>query len=529
MRNPLSTSLSARLLAVLFVSLGAISVSNTSWLLWSVQRAGGQDIPQLLDARLALAATALSAAGTAAAAAQTRAQLGRHRIGDSGYLTLLDSGGGGPVRVALHPAWQGRTLDEVGDEALRGSLRQALHSAGGELHYRSADGRAVIARYRRLDDSSQVLIAAGHTDELNAGTTRLIWQVLCGLTVSGLLLVAMMAWMFRREVSRPLGEAVRAIDAVACGDLTRALHSPRRDEIGRLLGAVEHMRGGLGELVGALTRDAQTLRQRAHQLSDAAAQSREGARRQAEASTSIAASVQQMHTGLEEIRHNVGAANAFSGQAGASAQHGAGVIHEASAEMRAIAGHVTQSSSVVEALAAHSDSVADIVKVIDALADQTNLLSLNAAIEAARAGEHGRGFAVVADAVRKLSVCTREATGRIGKVVARIQQGTAASVGTMREAATKVEAGVRLAGDAQQAITMITTDAGQVVRRIADISASLGEQGRASTEISRAVETVADMVEHNSAAAARVAESAVGIEKLAEDVLGAVKRFRITA
>ncbi len=417
MRNRFSASLSARLLAVLCVLLGAVSVTNTAWLLWSVAHTAGTDVPSLLNGRLT---------------------------------------------VSVNP-----------------------------LH--------------------------------------LILQVLGGLTVAGLVLMALMAWVLRRQVSVPLSEAVDAIGAVARGDLTRPLHCARRDEIGQLLEAVEHMRGGLNAMMGALRRDARNLLQRAHALAEAAQNSRIGAERQTEASSSIAASVEQLHAGLEQIRANAGEANAFSAQAGDTAERGGAVIHQASAEMRAIAAQVTQSSQVVEALAARSASVSEIVKVIESLADQTNLLSLNAAIEAARAGEHGRGFAVVADEVRKLAVRTREATDRIGAVVGEIQRGTEASVGTMREAAARVDQGVQLAADAQEAITLITGGAGQVVARIDDISASLTEQGQASTEISRAVETVVHMVERNSAVAGEVAASAADIEQLADGVLGAVDRFRVSA
>jgi len=195
--------------------------------------------------------------------------------------------------------------------------------------------------------------------------------------------------------------------------------------------------------------------------------------------------------------------------------------------MQRISATVHQASGTIRAMGDSSQRISSIVGVIKDVADQTNLLALNAAIEAARAGEAGRGFAVVADEVRKLAERTAKATTEISDMVSTVQGNAEQAVSTMDETVARVAEGVSLARKTSESMLSINHGAQQVMDTVTDISNALREQGVASNEIAVNVENIARRSEENSSAVRAVAETALHLEKLAADTRQAVSRFRI--
>jgi methyl-accepting chemotaxis protein len=234
-----------------------------------------------------------------------------------------------------------------------------------------------------------------------------------------------------------------------------------------------------------------------------------------------------MTVSINLVNDSAKTAHALADDARQMSINGAKHVQETVGEMNTIAGSVESSTQVVRRLGEQSQKISGIVGVIREIADQTNLLALNAAIEAARAGEHGRGFAVVADEVRKLAEKTATSTQEIAAMIGEIQQGTRTAVKQMEEGSAQVATGVTVAGATGTAMTSIEAGAGKVLTAVDEISSALQEQAVAANQISQGVEKIAQMTEENSAAVNAVSQSAGELQKLAASLKANVGRFRL--
>jgi methyl-accepting chemotaxis protein len=241
----------------------------------------------------------------------------------------------------------------------------------------------------------------------------------------------------------------------------------------------------------------------------------------------MAAAVEEMTVSIDQVSEHAREAQSISQSSSELSTRGSDVILKVVEDMRGIAETVHESSAIIEGLGKQSDQIYSIVQAIKEIADQTNLLALNAAIEAARAGEQGRGFAVVADEVRKLAERTTRSTEEIAAMIQKIQGGTKQAVASMEVGVERVNQGVSLAGQAGDAIRQIQSGAQRVGVAVTDISAALKEQSIASSEIARHVEQVAQMSDENHTATQDNAQSALHLEELAMSLQGAVERFKV--
>jgi methyl-accepting chemotaxis protein-2 (aspartate sensor receptor) len=462
-----------------------------------------------------------------------KAQLASLRIGETGYFIVIDAAPGDRQGTfIIHPALEGK--NGRGSKDADGNLLTdtILEKKNGTIHYRwlnpgESGAREKVAAFRHVASWNWIIVGGSYMEELTRSGKQMIYALLAGLVLQALAMIGLIAWLFARQIGHPLETARAVIAGIADGDLSHRVTTEREDEIGAMLHSVETMRTSLSAMIGATRLAAKELGDRAAALSQAARHSGASAQEQSASASSIATAIEQLHASLTVVDRNAAEVKQFADQANEQSRLGGRVISQATAEMRQIAERVGQSSAVVQALATEAGNIGEIVRVIQSLAEQTNLLALNAAIEAARAGEAGRGFAVVADEVRKLAEGTRQATEGISGVVGNIQAHSTEAAQSMEAASAQVVQGVQLADEAQSSIETISRGADDLTSQLNAITSSLREQNVAGTEIARNVETVARKSEETAQDAHQVADEVARMEALARELGATVERFRL--
>ncbi|NLR76348.1 methyl-accepting chemotaxis protein [Leeia sp. IMCC25680] len=382
--------------------------------------------------------------------------------------------------------------------------------AGGDLKALYEAVKKVREPTHQLEDATTKAYAAAlkeieaNTEERNAGQQAAIrWSLL--VLLAAVVLGSGLAWKISRDISTPLGRMEADLEqAAAQRDLRHQWIAKAQDEIGRMTQALGSLMQALRNTLQESQRISAEVKQAAGGMSQRAGQVETVSAEQADAAASTASAVEQLSVSIRVVSDNArGVANDVE-QVQHAASSGSQVATEAAHALQGIAGVVTDASRGVDQLGQRSIEIGGIAQSIKEIADQTNLLALNAAIEAARAGEQGRGFAVVADEVRKLAERTGQATNEITRIIAAVQDDTRQAVGSMQEVSSRVQHGVGLTASVADSLQQIRGLAEQSVVKASDISTAISEQGVASDIISRNVEQIASMTESNHEAMTQV-------------------------
>jgi len=330
------------------------------------------------------------------------------------------------------------------------------------------------------------------------------------------------------SVITPVKEGVEALKKMAEGDLTIKIESDYKGDHQILKNSINTVSASLNKAMTDVIDAIELTASASNRISSSTEEMAAGAQEQTMQATEVSSSVEEMTKTILDNTKNTSFASETAKNAGNMAKEGGNVVRKTIAGMNRISEVVTKSAETVKALGSSSDQIGEIIQVIDDIADQTNLLALNAAIEAARAGEQGRGFAVVADEVRKLAERTTKATKEIADMIKQIQKDTTEAVNSMQEGTTEVENGKQMANKAGESLEEIIKGAERVVDIITQVAAASEEQSSSSELITRNIEAITTVTHETATGIQHIAKAAEDLNRLTLNLENLVNRFTIT-
>lgn len=339
--------------------------------------------------------------------------------------------------------------------------------------------------------------------------------------------VLLFLWLMRRMLTRPMANVMEALGRLAQGDLTASVAVRSEDEIGRLSRSFNESTGKLRDAVNAVTKTTNEVATAASEIAASADEMAQSLRTQEEQALQVSTAVTEMSASVSEVASKSTEAATTAKESGRQASEGGETVGKTVGKMRSINDEVRHAADAVQSLALKAEAIGQVIEVIKDVADQTNLLALNAAIEAARAGEHGRGFAVVADEVRKLAERTTKATGEVAANIEEIQFGTRSAVEKITGCTGHVDEGVSMAGDAGRTLEAIVSSSNNVDAMVGAIAAAAQEQADASEQVSKSIDAINRTTRESSEAASQAAQAAANLSTQAEQLRRVVEKFKV--
>lgn len=440
--------------------------------------------------------------------------LKRFRIGQTGSLALLDE-----QNKWLVPPAGVQALDNA-TSAIAGLIKKP--GKGAFWADTAEDFYSVAVPF---EGGPWSVVASMPKTEIRAVTWSVGTQLAIGSLLAMLLAVGSAMWLLRSKLA-PLGDLVRQAEALGAGDLSVRLNVSSHDEIGQLARAFNQMSQALSTMVEHIRKASQEVNSRAQALSGLSSGAYEGMEQQSGEITSMAGAVEEFSATSLNIADNMGNTERLAQENAQQTRIGRTSMDEASSSLEQIAGALNSTATVINTLGQRSQEIGGIVGVITSIAEQTNLLALNAAIEAARAGEQGRGFAVVADEVRSLASRTRQATDEISSMINSIQQETGNAISTMEQGNLLMQEGLSRNANVASALARIDEQSRSAGQQFAAITTATQEQSSTATLLSSNLQSIAMANSEQRQVVSNLALTAKELEKLAQDLRQEVDRFR---
>ena len=437
-----------------------------------------------------------------ASQALTQAEALKTTVKDEGYQTVLNE-------VIGHIAsFNDKLAEYTGLLEQEKTVYQQLHQRAGQVVER------VDQAYVAEDQSMQT--------ELNKNSLLII-----GSSALALLVGLIAAWVITRLIVGPLRSVIRVAQQIAAGDLSGTVEVTRRDEIGQLMQAMQQMGAGLSQIVSGLQAGIEQLATSAQSLSAVTEQTNLEVSSQKEETEQVATAMNQMTATVHDVARNAEEAAQAAQTADGKVESGQHVVRQSMARIEQLADSAHSASSSIESLSAEIQNIGTVLGVIKSVAEQTNLLALNAAIEAARAGEQGRGFAVVADEVRALAKRTQQSTEEIERLVSALRAAAQSSVQQIQNSGELVKLAVSDALQTESALGSIAAAVSLIQQMNQQIAAAAEEQSSVAEEINRSVTSIRASADQSSLAMQGNAASSIELAQLGVELRGMVGHFRL--
>ena len=410
-------------------------------------------------------------------------------------------------------------------ETALGAYRSAVQS------YKAANANIVSARAEMTTQGADIVTISDklydiQLDRRDAESAQARSLQLIS-TLLALLVGVIAALVITRQITRPIQETLAVVERIASGDLSHNIQVTRRDELGVLQQGIQRMGTTLRELISGIRDGVTQIASAAEELSAVTEQTSAGVNSQKIETDQVATAMHEMTATVQEVARNAEQASLAAADADGQARAGDKVVAEAIAQIERLAAEVARSTDAMTHLQQESNKIGSVMDVIKAVAEQTNLLALNAAIEAARAGEAGRGFAVVADEVRGLAQRTQKSTEEIEGLVAGLQNGTQQVAAVMNNSRSLTDSSVELTRKAGVSLENITRTVSNIQSMNQQIAAAAEQQSAVAEEISRSIVNVRDVSEQTAAASDETAKSSVELARLGGQLQQMVSHFRV--
>nr|WP_247255327.1 methyl-accepting chemotaxis protein [Pseudomonas moorei] len=437
-----------------------------------------------------------------ASQALTQAEQLKTTVKDEGYQTVLNE-------VTGHiSSFSDKLAEYTGLLEQEKTVYQQLHQRADQVVAR------VDQAYVAEDQSMQT--------ELKKNSLLII-----GSSALALLVGLVAAWVITRLIVAPLRSVIRVAQQIASGDLSGTVEVTRRDEIGQLMQAMQQMGAGLSHIVSGLQAGIEQLATSAQSLSAVTEQTNLEVSSQKEETEQVATAMNQMTATVHDVARNAEEAAQAAQTADGKVESGQQVVRQSMARIEQLADSATSASSSIESLSAEIQNIGTVLGVIKSVAEQTNLLALNAAIEAARAGEQGRGFAVVADEVRALAKRTQQSTEEIERLVSALRTAAQTSVQQIQSSGELVKLAVSDALQTESALGSIASAVSLIQQMNQQIAAAAEEQSSVAEEINRSVTSIRASADQSSLAMQGNAASSIELAQLGVELKGMVGHFRL--
>ncbi|NNN28188.1 methyl-accepting chemotaxis protein [Pseudomonas nitroreducens] len=411
-------------------------------------------------------------------------------------------------------------VDQLLEKIRQNDEEGALHILNGNITQQGAELNKRLTALIDLNRNGAAAAADRAVEQFQSG--RL---VVGGILLLSVGLTLLLAWQLTRSIVVPLSQAVRVAQTIASGDLSQRFGIEGRDEPAQLLKALAEMQTSLRETIRGIGNSASQLASAAEEMHSVMDDSSRALQQQSDQIEMAATAVNQMTSAVEEVASNAASTSAASREAIDAARSGSERVDETSSAIGILAGEVGQASQQAEALANQAQDIGKVLEVIRSVAEQTNLLALNAAIEAARAGEAGRGFAVVADEVRSLAQRTQSSTREIEELVSAIQNGSDRTVTALLSSTAHAERTVSRTGEAGDSLQVILQRMSLINERNLVIASATEEQAQVAREVDRNLLTIRDLATQTSAGATQTSAASQELSRLAVDLNGMMARF----